>query len=147
MCEPSPALRPIDDLRSLKCDVQVTTFDSKVEPGVLILDEVECDLPFVKSVGTFKIGHWSPSSNARLREAFLLQICYNILTQQCRCTDYVQHILVIIAQKRKLETIFSRIESDRSWACGSVETMDCLAFDAREIDRVIQGTDDTVITG
>jgi hypothetical protein len=89
---------------------------------------------------------WAPSSNAHLRKALLLQICYNTLTQQCRCTDYVEHLLVIIAQKRKLETIFRRIERDRSWACGSVETMDCLAFDAREIDRVIQGADDTVIT-
>jgi hypothetical protein len=58
----------------------------------------------------------------------------------------MKHLLIIIAQKRKLETILGRIERDCPGTSGTVEAVNCLAFDAREVDRIIQGADDTVVT-
>lgn len=44
LCQPVPALRSIDALRRLQCDIKVATFNSKVEPRILILNEVKRDL-------------------------------------------------------------------------------------------------------
>ena len=44
LCQPVPALQSIDALRRLQCNIKVATFNSKVEPCILILNEVKRDL-------------------------------------------------------------------------------------------------------
>ena len=44
LCQPVPALQSIDALRRFQCDIKVATFNSKVEPRILVLNEVKRDL-------------------------------------------------------------------------------------------------------
>lgn len=78
-------------------------------------------------------------------EAFLLQVRDDALAKQVRRADDVQHLLMIVAQKCKLETIFGRVNGNRTWSCGTVEAMYGLAFDASQVNWVVERTNDTVI--
>ena len=118
--QPFPTFRPINSLRRLESDIQVTAFNGKVKPRVLVLDEVQCDL---KSVRLVPISNHDIRHNkmvAHLRESFLLQIGYNALAQQSRGADDMKHFLVIVAQKGQFETVFGWIESDRPRTRGAI---------------------------
>ena len=39
-----PTIGTVDETSSLQCDIKITTFDCKIEPGVLIFNEVQCNL-------------------------------------------------------------------------------------------------------
>jgi hypothetical protein len=44
LCQPFPALYPVNDFRRLHRYVQITTLDSKFKPRIRILDEMQRNL-------------------------------------------------------------------------------------------------------
>lgn len=75
-----------------------------------------------------------------------MQIGNDALPQQVRILDDVQHFLVVILDQGQLEAILGRVKVDGAWTRRAIETVDGFALDASEIDRVIEGADNTIIT-
>lgn len=58
----------------------------------------------------------------------------------------MQHFIIIVAQKRKLEAVFGWVKSYGPWTCGAVKAVDSLALDAGEVHRIVKCADNTVVT-
>lgn len=76
----------------------------------------------------------------------MLQVSNDALTQKGRSFDDIQHLLVVVFEECKLETILSRVERDSTRAGRAIKTMDGLALDTGEIDRIVQSANDSMIT-
>ena len=50
-----------------------------------------------------------------------------------------------MADESKLESVFGRVNLDRLWLCRTVKAVDGLAFDAGQVDWLIESLDDTVV--
>ena len=81
-----------------------------------------------------------------LREALLLQIRDDTLSQEIRRANNVQHLFMVVAEKCQLETVLRGVDRDRAGSCGPVKAVDRLALDASEVYRVVQGADHTVVS-
>jgi hypothetical protein len=53
---------------------------------------------------------------------------------------------VVVFEQRQLETVFCGIECDGPWTSRTVETIYSFALHTGQINRVIEGTDYTVIS-
>jgi hypothetical protein len=144
LSQPFPAFWPIGDLGSLERNIQVSTFNSKVESRIFVLNEMECNLQSSQLVSN-QDQHQNKKL-AHLGEPLLLQVGDDALAQQCRCANDVKHFLIVIAQQRKLESILSWIECDCPWTCRAIQAVDSLAFDTCKVDWVIQSANYAVVT-
>ena len=81
-----------------------------------------------------------------LRETLLLQIRDDILSQEIRRANNVQHFFMVVAKKCKLEAILCGVDRNRAGSCGPIQAVDRLALDASEVYGVIQRTDHTVVS-
>ena len=81
-----------------------------------------------------------------LRETLLLQIRDDILSQEIRRANNVQHFFMVVAKKCKLEAILCGVDRNRAGSCGPVKAVDGLAFHPSKIDRVVKRADYSVIT-
>jgi len=84
-------------------------------------------------------------STTYLWETLLLQVGDNALAQQIRCTDEIQDFVIIVADKRKLESIFCGINSDGTRPSRAVQTVHNLALDSSQVDWVVKGANDPVV--
>jgi hypothetical protein len=50
-----------------------------------------------------------------------------------------------VADESKLESVFGRVDLDGLWLCRTVKAVDGLAFDAGQVDWLIESLDDTVV--
>lgn len=81
-----------------------------------------------------------------LREALLLQICYDALAKEVRGADDVQHLLVVVAKQRELEAVLGGIDGDSSRTGRAIEAVNCLSLDAGKVYGVVEGADHTMIS-
>ena len=58
----------------------------------------------------------------------------------------MQYFVVVLSHQRQLESVLGRIDRDRSRLGISVEAMNDLSFDSCEVDWLIEGLDDSVVT-
>jgi hypothetical protein len=86
------------------------------------------------------------SAHNHLGESLLLEIGNDTLAQEIRRANDMKHLFVIVAQQSKLETVFSRVESDRPGSGRAIETVCRFAFDACQIHRIIKGADDAIVS-
>ena len=119
-----PDLLLVKSLGHLQRNLQVSTFNSQVESGLLILDEMKCDLGI----------------------PFLLEITNNTLTNKVGGSDNLEYFIVILSNEGELESILCWVDSDRSRLGTSVKTVDDVALDSGEVDGLFKGFDNTVIT-
>jgi len=52
-----------------------------------------------------------------------------------------------VLDERKLEPVFSGVHCNGPGLRGTIEAVNCLAFDAGEVYGLLQGADDAIITG
>ena len=97
-----PALRPVNSLRSIQRHVQITALDSQIEASIFVLYEMKSNLYNASENRDVKLSN----SVAHLGEALLLQVRDDALAEEVRCPDDVQHLLVVVAEQSKLETVF-----------------------------------------
>ena len=84
-------------------------------------------------------------STSYLRETLLLQVCDNALAQQTRSTNEIQDFVIIVTDKRKLESIFCGVNGDGTRPSRAVQTVHNLALDTSQVDRVVKGANDPVV--
>lgn len=58
----------------------------------------------------------------------------------------MQHLFIIIFQQGQLEAVFRRIKCDSARAGRTIKTVHGFTFDTREVDWIVESTDDTMIT-
>lgn len=121
--QPLPDILLVEILGHLERHLELATLDSEVEPRHLVLDKVESDLG----------------------ETFLLEIGNDALTNEVRVSDDAENLVVVTLGQRKLESVFGRVDFNRSGLAGSVDTMDGLALDSREVDGLLKRLDDAGI--
>jgi len=102
---------------------------------------MECDLPEYVSDTYLEY-----TSTTHLGETFLLQIGYNALAQQIRSANKIQDFVIVVTDERKLKSIFCGINGDGTRPSGSIQTVHNLALDASQVNRVVEGANDPVIT-
>jgi hypothetical protein len=85
-------------------------------------------------------------SIAYLGETLLLQIGDNTLTQQTRSTNEVQDFVIIVTDERKLESIFRGVNSDGTRPSRAVQTVHNLALDTSQVDWVVKGANNPVVS-
>lgn len=81
-----------------------------------------------------------------LWETLLLKIGDNTLTNQVGSTNDMKDFIVVLPNKSELESIFCRIDWDRSRFRVSIKTMNDLPLDSGEVNGLIKSFDDTVIS-
>jgi hypothetical protein len=86
------------------------------------------------------------SQKTYLGEALLLEVSDDALAKQVGGSDDVQHLFMVIPEQSQLETVLSRVEGDGFRAGGTVEAVDGLALDTGEVDRVVEGADNAMVT-
>ena len=121
--QPIPTLRPVHSPRHLHRDFQIPTLDRQIEPRILILHKME----------------------RNLRESLLLEVGDDALAEQVRRPDEVQDLVVVVPDERVLEAVFGRVDGDGAGAGGAVEAVHGFAFDAGEVDGVVEGADYAVV--
>lgn len=57
----------------------------------------------------------------------------------------MQNLLVVVTDKSQFKPVLGRVNIHRARARASVEVMDLFALDSSEIDRLIQGLDNTIV--
>lgn len=122
--KPVPHILPIHRPRHLQRDLQIPTLDRKIESGLLVLDKVERNLGI----------------------PLLLKVGDNALTDEVRVPDDLEDLIVVFAGERELEAVLGRVDGDGPRGSGSVEAVHDLALDAGEVDGLLEGLDDTVVT-
>jgi hypothetical protein len=85
-------------------------------------------------------------SGAYLWEALLLQISDDALAQQIRRANEIQDFIVIITNEREFESIFGGINGDGTRPSRTIQAVHSLALDTSQIHRVVEGTNNPVIT-
>lgn len=75
----------------------------------------------------------------------MLKICNDTLSEQRRGLDNIKHLLVVVLQQSQFEPVFCGIERDGTRAGGTIETVNGLALDACQVNRVIQSADNAMI--
>lgn len=124
LSEAFPNFFLFDGASLLDRDSQVAAFDSEIETGHRVLHEVQSDL----------------------REALLLQVGDDTLTDKVGCTDDLQDFIVVFLDQRELESVLCRVDGDGSRLCLSIQTVDGGALYSSQIDWLLQSLDDTVVT-
>lgn len=119
-----PNILPIHRFSHLQRNSQVSTFNSQVEPSLLILDEMECDLGI----------------------SFLLEITDNTLSDKIGRSDDLEDLIVILPDESQLESVLGRIDSDGSGLGTSVKAVNDITLDSGEVNGLLEGLDNTVIT-
>jgi hypothetical protein len=69
------------------------------------------------------------------------------LADQVGRANDMKHFIIILSDKGELEAIFGRIDGNALRSGITVEAMNDFAFDTGEVDGLIKGLDDAVITG
>lgn len=118
-----PNFIPIYRPSHLQSDLQVSAFNSEIKSRLLVLNEVKCDLGI----------------------SLLLEVSDNALPDQIGVSDDLEDLIVILSHKSKLESVFRRIDGDRSGCTSSVEAMDYLTLYSSKVDGLIESLDDTVV--
>jgi hypothetical protein len=59
----------------------------------------------------------------------------------------VQHLLVVITQERKFETIFCWIERDSPRSSRAIKAVHSFPFNASQINWIVECADNTVVAG
>lgn len=120
----SPNVFPINFSSHFNRDLQVSALDGKIESGLWVLDKVKSDL-------------WV---------TLLLQVANDTLSDKVTASDDLKNLVIVFANKSKLESILGRIDGDCSRLGSSVQTVYHLTLDSRQVDWLLKGLDDTVIT-
>jgi len=74
-----------------------------------------------------------------------LQVGDNALAQQIRSTNEIQDFVIIVTDERKLESIFSGINSYGTRPSRAVQTVHDLALNSSQVDWVVKGANDPVV--
>ena len=119
-----PHVFTINRTGHLDRDRQVAALNGQIESGLRILYEVQRDL----------------------RVSLLLQIPNDTLADKIGVANDLQHLIVVLPDECKLETVFSRINGNGARFCGPIETVDDLPFDSSQVYGLIKGFDNTVVT-
>lgn len=75
-----------------------------------------------------------------------MQICNNTLTHERGSLDNIQHFFEVVLEQREFEAVLGRIKGNSTGSRGSVKTVNSLSLDASQIYRVVECTDDTVVS-
>lgn len=75
-----------------------------------------------------------------------MQVRNDTLTHERGSLDNVQHFFKVVLQQSQFEAVLGGIEGNGTWSRGSVKTVDGLSLDASQIYRVVECTDDTVVS-
>jgi hypothetical protein len=121
--KPVPNILPVHRSSHLERDREVSTLDCQIESRVLVLHEMERNL----GVPLF------------------LQIPNDALPDQIGRSDNLQHLVVVLADERQLESILCRINRDGLRLGRAVEAVHDLALDASKVDRLIERLDDPIV--
>lgn len=119
-----PNILPVHSPSHLQCYLKIAALDGQVESGLLILHEVKRDLGVT----------------------LLLQIPDNALADKIAVSDDLQDLVVVLPDQSELESVLGRIDGDGTRLGGAVETVDDLALDASEVDRLVEGFNDAIVT-
>ncbi len=122
--QPLPELGLVDCFGLLRSDGKVTTFDSEIESGRRVLNEVQSDLGV----------------------SFFLQVADNALTDEVAGADDLENLVVVLANESELEAVLRRVDGDGSRLGRSVEAVNCGSLHSREVDGLLKGLDDTIVT-
>ena len=106
-----------------KTDVDVSTFQGETESCFLILDEVQGDL-------------WI---------SFLLEIGDDRLSDEFGGAHHVEHFIVFAIDQGQFEFEFRGIDGEDLRTSLSIQTEDGVAFDLGDVDRQVQGANDSMI--
>jgi hypothetical protein len=77
---------------------------------------------------------------------FLLEITDNTLSNKIGGSDNLEDFIVILPDEGQLESILGRIDSDGSRFGTSVKAVNDITLDSGQVDRLLKGLDNTVIT-
>jgi hypothetical protein len=119
-----PHILPVDLSGHLGCHLQVAAFDGEIESGLRILDKVE----------------------GNLGVSLLLQVPDNALTDEIAAADDLKHLVVVLSDKGKFESVLGRVDGDGPRLGGSVQAVDNLPLDSGEVDGLLERLDDTIVT-
>jgi hypothetical protein len=68
------------------------------------------------------------------------------LSDEVGSPDDLENFIVVLADEGKLESVLGRIDSDSSGLSAPVKTVNDVALDSSEVDRLLKGLDNAVIT-
>src|SRR5690242_20641949 len=124
LCQLDPALLLVHDLGSLETDFQVAAFQSQLEPGLVLAHKVQ----------------------GNLGVALLLQVCNDRLSNKVRVANDLEDLVVVTLGQCLLEAVLSRVNGNGAGLAITVQAVDVLALDARQVDGLIKRTDDSIVT-
>jgi len=119
-----PNILPIHRFGHFQRNSQVSTFNSQVEPSLLILDEMKCDLGI----------------------SFLLEITNDTLSDKVGRSDDLEDFVIVLSDESQLESVLGRIDSDGSRFGTSVKAVNDITLDSGQVDGLFESLDNTVIT-
>lgn len=124
LCQLDPALLLVHDLGSLETDFQVAAFQSQLEPGLVLTHKVQ----------------------GNLGVALLLQVRNDRLSDKVRVANDLEDLVVVTLGQCLLEAVLGRVNGNGAGLAITVQAVDVLALDARQVDGLIKRTDDSIVT-
>jgi hypothetical protein len=77
---------------------------------------------------------------------FLLEITNDTLSNEIGGSDNLEDFIVILPDEGQLESVLGRIDRDGSRFGTSVKAVDDITLDSSQVDGLLKGLDNTVIT-